>query len=162
MQTTLERPAVISPKAQAANVVRARKIYDQIHKLQAELASMNAVARPEVTLPELHDPKNGRIDAQRVADFMGVPLKRLAEGLGLNYKAVHRSPSAAGFQAALAPVKRALELLEFFFKEQETIRVWLNTPHPLFENKTSMEIILDGKAFAVARILGCARWGGGL
>lgn len=131
-------------------------------QLQAKLQALNAAEVPKVVLPELHDGKTGRIDAQAVAEFMGVPLKRLAEGLGLDYKAVHRNPSAAGFQTALQPVKRSLELLEFFFKEKATIRVWLNTPHPLFENQTSMAIIMEGKAFAVARILGCAWSGGGL
>lgn len=69
---------------------------------------------------------------------MGVPLKPLAEGLGLNYKAVHRNPSASAFQEALRPVKRSMEILEYFFGSKETIRVWLNTPHPLLENHTSL------------------------
>ena len=41
---------------------------------------------PRVVLSGLHDDGNGRIDAQKVAAFMGLPLKRLSEGLGLNYK----------------------------------------------------------------------------
>ncbi len=106
-----------------------------------------------VTLPELHDKATGRIDAQKLADFLGVPLKRLAESLGLNYKAVHRNPSAAGFQEALQPLKRILELLHEFFPNPESARVWLNTPHPDLEGKTAIQTILSGNAGAALIIL---------
>jgi hypothetical protein len=56
-------------------------------------------------------------------------------------------------------VKRSLELLHEFFGPKETIRIWLNTPHPALAGATSLETILEGKAFAVSRILGNA-WNG--
>ena len=150
MPTTPEKPD---------RLARALEIQDQIRKLQKELEQLGAVAAPQVILPELHDPKSGRIDAQRVAEFMGVPLKRLAEGLGLTYSAVHRNPSANGIQEALRPVKRSLEILHEFFGPKETIRIWLNTPHPDLDGTTALETIMEGKAFAVSRILGNA-WNG--
>ncbi|MEN9677291.1 MAG: hypothetical protein RIS76_3187 [Verrucomicrobiota bacterium] len=150
MVTTLQKPE---------SLTRALKIRDQIQKLQMELEQLGARSTPEVILPELHDPRNGRIDAQKVADFMGIPLKPLSEGLGLNYKAVHRNSSASGFQAALQPVKRSLEILQELFGAKETIRIWLNTPHPELNGATSLDTILDGKAFAVSRLLGNAHQG---
>src|SRR5687767_10603166 len=97
--------------------------------LQSEVAAMQEKlqallqrsSRLQVVLPELHNKSNGRIDAQRLADYMGIPLKRLAEGLDLNYKAVHRNPSAEAFQPALKPVKRSLEILQDFFHKPETV-----------------------------------------
>ena len=150
MVTTLQKPE---------SLTRALKIRDQIQKLQTELEQLGAHSTPEVILPELHDPRNGRIDAQKVADFMGIPLKPLSEGLGLNYKAVHRNSSASGFQVALQPVKRSLEILQELFGAKETIRIWLNTPHPELDGATSLDTILDGKALAVSRLLGNARQG---
>jgi hypothetical protein len=94
-----------------------------------------------------------------MADFMGVALKPFVEGLGLNYKAVHRSPAARGFQAALRPVKRSLELLHEFFGPAEAIRAWLNTPHPDLDGTTAIETILEGKPDAVGLILENA-WNG--
>ncbi len=162
MPKTIERPNKsvrdINVSTQQ-NLARAVKIAAQITKLQSQLAALNVGAEPKVTLPELHDKKTGRIDAQKVADFMGVPLKPLAEGLGLNYKAVHRNPSAGGFQEALQPVKRSMEILHEFFGPKETIRIWLNTPHPDLDGATSLDTILEGKAFAVSRVLGNA-WNG--
>jgi hypothetical protein len=106
-----------------------------------------------VTLPKLHDPESGRVDARQVADFIGVPLKPFAEGIGLNYKAVHRNPSAVAFQNALRPVKRSLEILTDFFAQPKLVRAWLNTSHPDLGGRTAIEVILDGKAVAVLRIL---------
>jgi hypothetical protein len=57
------------------------------------------------------------MDAQKMADFLGISLKRMAESLDLNYKAFHRNPSAATFQEALQPLKRILELLHEFFSQ---------------------------------------------
>jgi len=152
MPATLERPATKT---------RLDAIQAQIGELQRELQALRGAEPPRLILPELHA-ANGRIDAAKVADFMAVPLKRLSVGLGLNYKAVHRNPSSESFQEALKPVKRSLEILQEFFGPRQEIRAWLNTPHPLLDNRTSLATILDGKAFAVARILGCAWSGGGL
>lgn len=138
---------------------KALKIRGQIAKLEEELKALNVVEVPKVILPELHDAATGRIDAQKVADFMGVPLKQLSEGLGLYYKAVHRSPSASGFQQALRPVKRSLEILREFFGPAEAIRAWLNTPHPDLDGTTAMETILEGKADAAWTLLENA-WNG--
>lgn len=129
------------------------KIRGQILALQKKLAALTLTDAPNVTLPELHDEATGRIDTQKVADFMGVALKPLSEGLGLNYKAVHRSPAAAAFQPALRPVKRSLELLHGFIGKPEAIRVWLNTPHPDLDGTTALETILEGKAPAVQLVL---------
>jgi hypothetical protein len=151
-----EGTTAIGPQSQRT---RALKIRSRIAKLEEELKALKAVELPNVILPELHDPANGRIDAQKVAVFLGIPLKQLAEGLGLNYKAVHRNPSAASFQKALMSVKRSLEYLKQAFEKPEIIRAWLNTAHPMLEGQTSIELILRGKAFAIERLLGNA-WEG--
>jgi hypothetical protein len=107
----------------------------------------------QVTLPELHDEATGRIDTQKVAACMGVPLARLAEALQLNYEAIQRNPSAEAAQPALKPIKRSLEILHDFFHEPETVRVWLNTPHPDLDGRTALEMILASNPMAVLRIL---------
>ena len=135
------------------------KLRRKLMELQSELDTLRPREVPKVILPELHDRQSGRIDAAKVAEFMGVPLKQLAEGLGLNYKAVHRNPSASGFQEALRPVKRSLELLHEFFGPPEAIRIWLNTPHPDLAGATALDTILAGKADAVALVLENA-WNG--
>lgn len=149
MPATLERPVTAT---------RLNQIQEQIEGLQRELRALRGIPKPRQVLPELHA-ENGRIDAAKVADFMAVPLKRLSDGLRLNYKAVHRNPSSESFQEALQPVKRSLEILQDSFESTQVIRAWLNTPHPMLENQTALETILQGKAFAVERLLGNAAEG---
>lgn len=133
---------------------RAAELQSQVAAMQEQLQMLlRRAGGLQVILPELHNKANGRIDAQMLADYMGVPLKRLAEGLHLNYKAVHRNPSAEAFQSALKPVKRSVEILQDFFHKPETVRVWLNTSHPDLDGHTALEMILANNANAVLRIL---------
>ncbi|HEY2123246.1 MAG TPA: antitoxin Xre/MbcA/ParS toxin-binding domain-containing protein [Chthoniobacterales bacterium] len=128
------------------------ELQSRIAELQQQLQSILGSGGLRLILPDLHA-ENGRIDAQKVADYIGIPLKRLSDGIGLRYGSVHRNPSSESLQDALWPVKRTLELLYEFFGRRETIRVWLNTPHPDLGGKTALEIILENKAVAVQTIL---------
>jgi hypothetical protein len=133
---------------------RVAELKSQILAVQEQLEAMlRGAGGVQVILPELHDKATGRIDTQKVALYMGVPLKRLAEGLQLNYKAVHRNPSASALQSSLKPVKRSLEILHEFFNKPETVRIWLNTPHPDLDGSTALYMILANNANAVLRIL---------
>jgi hypothetical protein len=126
----------------------------QLLAVQEQLDTLlHGHGRLQVMLPELHDPANGRIDAGKLAVYLGVPLKRLAEGLALNYKAIHRNPAAEGLQSRLQPMKRCLEILHEFFGKPETVRVWLNTPHPDLDGRTALEMMLANHPAAVLRIL---------
>jgi hypothetical protein len=141
----LERPEILDQAAEMQSQITAMQ-----EKLQTLLRGAGGL---QVILPELHDKASGRIDAQKLADYMGLPLKRLAEGLQLNYKAIHRNPSAEACQPPLQPVKRAVEILHEFFHKPETVRVWLNTPHPDLDGHTALEMILANHTYAVLRIL---------
>ena len=126
----------------------------QITAMQEKLQTLlRGAGGLQVILPELHDKASGRIDAQKLADYMGLPLKRLTDGLQLNYKATHRNPSAEACQPPLQPVKRAVEILHEFFHKPETVRVWLNTPHPDLDGHTALEMTLANRTYAVLRIL---------
>jgi hypothetical protein len=103
---------------------RVTELQDRLFAVQEELkAILRGAGGLQVTLPELHDEATGRIDARMVANYMGVPLARLAEALQLNYKAIHRNPSAESARPPLKPVKRSLEILHEFFHKPETVRV---------------------------------------
>jgi hypothetical protein len=145
-RTLLERrPEILDQAAELQSQVSA--IQEKLHTI------LRGAGGLQVILPELHDDASGRIDAQKLADYMGVPLKRLAEGLHLNYKAIHRNPSAEAIQLPLKPVKRSLDILHEFFSKPETVRVWLNTSHPDLDGHTALEMILANNPIAVLRIL---------
>jgi len=141
----LEQPEILE---------RAAELQSQVAVMQEKLQNLlRGAGGLQVILPELHDNASGRIDAQKLAVYLGVPLKRLADGLHLNYKAIHRNPSADAFQAALKPVKRAAEILHEFFNKPEVVRVWLNTSHPDLDGHTALEMMLANNTLAVLRVL---------
>ena len=141
----IERPEILE---------RAAELQSQVAAMQEKLQTiLRGAGGLHVILPELHDDASGRIDAQKLATYLGVPLKRLAEGLQLNYKSIHRNPSSEAFQSALRPVKRSAEILQDFFQKPETVRVWLNTSHPDLNGHTALEMILANNTGAVLRIL---------
>ena len=145
--------SVVSEKSPNIQV-RVAELKRQVTAVQEQLQTLlRGTKGLQVILPGLHDEASGRIDAHKVALYLGVPLKRLAEGLRLNYKAIHRNPSAEACQPPLKPVKRALEILHEFFNKSETVRVWLNTPHPDLDGRTALEMILANNPNAVLRIL---------
>jgi len=106
-----------------------------------------------VTLQELHDQGTGRLDAKRIADYLGVPLKELARALGVKYTTAHKTPHSAALQDGLRPVKRCLEILASMIGDQATVRAWLNSPHPDLGMRTPIEVILNGRVGALSTIL---------
>jgi len=115
--------------------------------------SMNRTPSLRIALPELHAPETGRIDAERIAEYLGVPLSKLSEALGVNYSTLHKTPSAPSLQEALSPIKRSLDILSDVFRDRSTIRVWLNSPHPDLGRRTPLQVILEGRSIAVETIL---------
>jgi len=109
--------------------------------------------RLSVPLAELHQPTTGRLDAEKIADYLGVPLSKLSPALGANYTAIHKTPAAAALQEGLTPIKRSLEILSDLIGNPATVRAWLNREHPDLGMRTPISVILDGQAEALRTIL---------
>jgi CheY-like chemotaxis protein/uncharacterized protein (DUF2384 family) len=110
-------------------------------------------AKLEVVLAQLHDPDSGRVDATRVADYVGVPLAKLAPALGVKYRTLFKTPSAESVQESLHPIKRALTILNDVVGDQQTVRAWLNSPHVDLGMRTPIQVILEGHVDALLRLL---------
>ena len=65
--------------------------------------SEGGVAVATVGLEELHDPESGRLDARRIAEYLDIPLRALADALGKKYTTVHKTPAAPSLQPDLRP-----------------------------------------------------------
>lgn len=112
-----------------------------------------------VPLPQLRNAASGRIDAERVAGYLRVPLRRLADAMGVNYAGLHKTPDAPRVQAWLHPVVRVLELADAAFGSEERVRMWLNRPLHELEDESPLSVILEGEAGAVETLLENARSG---
>ncbi len=101
----------------------------------------------------LHDAATGRLDASRIAGFMGLPLKALAQGIGRPYRTVHKTPHAPSLQPELRPLRRSLELLLDMLGTREAVLAWLNTPSPDFSGQTPLDLIKAGDTESVRAFL---------
>lgn len=107
----------------------------------------------ELPLPELRNEQSGRIDAQRVADYLAIPLRRLAEAMSIGYAGLHKTPDSTRVQGPLSPIVRVLELANRAFGDAEPVRKWLNRPLHELEDESPLAVILAGEADAVETLL---------
>lgn len=112
-----------------------------------------------VPLPELRNVRSGRIDARRVAEYLGVSLRQIADAIQLPYGRVHKTPDAARLQDAVAPIARVLELADAAFGSREAVLMWLNRPLDELENDPPLSVMLAGEAGAVETLIENARAG---
>jgi CheY-like chemotaxis protein len=106
----------------------------------------------EVPLSDLHGP-TGQLDAAAVANYLSIPLAKLAAALGMNYTTLHKTPDSAAVQPSLATIKRILVILSEMLGKRETVLAWLNSPHPDLGNRTPISVVLKGHASAVVSLL---------
>jgi hypothetical protein len=106
-----------------------------------------------VSLPELYSPDSGRLDAQRIADYLNIPLAQLAGALGKRYQTLYKTPAGASVQEKLFPIKRSLDILSDVIGDRATVLAWLNSPHQDLGMRTPLQVILEGRADAVEGML---------
>jgi len=140
--------------------VNKKELIARVQRASAARAEVRGMARGTggrtplgVTLQELHDRETGRIDAKKTADFLGVPLAKLAETLEVNYQTVYKTPAAPALQKNLRPIKRSLELISGVTRNRADALAWLNNAHPDLGGQTPMDIILGGRAGAIVTML---------
>lgn len=124
-----------------------------IYRVRAPLSHTGPVGSG---LLDLHDPATGRLDAQRMADYLSVPLKLLSGAFGKNYSTVHKTPASLALQPALRPIERSLVILEDLLGDRVAALVWLNRSHPDLGRRTPLEVILEGHAQVVEDMLDAA------
>lgn len=105
------------------------------------------------TAPELHNPRSGRLDARRVADFFGMAPARLAKILGRSPQALHKTPDAESLQKHLAVFARIATSLLSAFEGKEQARIWLNSPNPDLDETCPIELVEKKKPDVVAELL---------
>lgn len=140
--------------AQALTRVRARA---SSHPTRAQrnrpLAGVLDIATPKLRAP------SGRLDAQRIADRLGVSLRQLAPIAGVTHQALSATPDSKRAQPGLDAIARALGTLDTLLPESSA-RAWLNAPHSMLNGDTPLQALLGGRAERVASMLGVAVEGG--
>ncbi len=120
-----------------------------------EFATRTMAPFPSVSrvLPELHDPQSGRLDAKRIAAFLGMTSAALAKQVGVSSQALNKTPDAPSLQPKLAPFHFvALALLDMV-GTPEAARAWLNVPSDEFDGDTPLHLLRNGEVEVVAGLL---------
>ena len=108
------------------------------------------------TIQALHDPETGRLDAVRVAHYLHESLAFMATALRRNYSTVAKTPAAMPLQERLRDFKRIIEVLEHVLGSAESMRIWMNTPHPDLDDETPRDVIASGKVAVVRGMIDSA------
>lgn len=105
---------------------------------------------------ELHDPATGRLDAARIASFLGAPLSSFAKFSDVSVAGLHKSPRSISVQPHLIPIARSLAILTQLLSTKESVLAWMNSPHPDLGGQTPLQLVLEGKAQIVTDLLEAA------
>lgn len=110
----------------------------------------------QLEAPELQD-ESGRLDAQRIAAFLDVPLKTLVTKLAdeRSYKAVFKTPNGMTAQKILQPVFNIVAILRRRFDgDRPAILRWLRTPRPELRGQAPLDVMLKpGQIRAVTALV---------
>ncbi len=109
-------------------------------------------ARAKV-LPDLHDPQSGRLDAKRIAVFLGMTSASLARQLGTSPQALAKTPDASSLQPRLAPFHFVAVSLLDLVGTPEAARAWLNVPSDEFDGDTPLHLLQNGEVEVVTGLL---------
>lgn len=103
--------------------------------------------------------ENGRLSAARIADALGVPLKRLAEALKVGYTTVQKTSDSASLQARLAPFANVLAVLNSVFHgDPQRVRAWLVAEHDHLGGKPPQQVMLTPGGVAGVEQLVYGAW----
>lgn len=104
----------------------------------------------EHVIAEFHDPRSGRLDAQRIADVLELPLAALAKGLGVTRAALARRPTAAAAQPGLRQLESGWAGLRRVLGDDHAIRAWLHAARPELEGHAPIDLLRAGSVRALA------------
>jgi hypothetical protein len=106
--------------------------------------------------PRLRDPGTGRLDANRIADLLGISRTDIARICGVSEKSLDQTPADSAIQAKLQPLEGVAYALLWCGGSMAKLHVWLNRPNrdlPMVNGKrpSPLDLILSGHAELVAR-----------
>lgn len=159
----LSRPGVdfVSDRASGAELQsRMQRLLEPIDRSVQRPGRFNRAKKPECgepaesaplmrgLMPILHNPKSGRLDAKRIADWFGLPLTALAQALGRQYAAVHKTPDAPALQEDLHLYLQIASDLQYLAGSYEGAQVWLGAKIPDFEDHVPRDLLTEGQGAA--------------
>lgn len=103
-------------------------------------------ALPRHLTPALEDAlsENGRYNARKIAAFMDVSLRELADITHRDVSVLSRNPDGDGIQANLRPLVTILDLISKTGGSAGAVRKWLRSPIPGLGYRVPLQMIKEG------------------
>lgn len=113
---------------------------------ESERAELRDLDFPLPYLVEkLHDPSTGRLDATRVASFLGVNLAELSRALGTEGTAVYKTPASRTLQERLRSLESIASGLVRLLGSETRVRMWMHSANPALDKHAPIELLKMGK-----------------
>lgn len=92
--------------------------------------------------PGIFNSQAGRLDSERVAQFLHLRARDMAEITGHSERYVRENPDAPSFQPQLTKVGFIVGgLLELTGGDKEQMLIWLHAPHPVLDNDAPLDLL---------------------
>jgi hypothetical protein len=101
----------------------------------------------------LHDPESGRLDAKRISDLFGIPLRQLAALMEKKPQTVAKTPDSQALQRELRVFERIAAALASLIGSPEGLRIWMNAGNPQLNGMSPTELVLGGRGQVVTDLL---------
>ena len=104
----------------------------------------------------LRDPGTRRLDANRIADLLGISRPDIARLCGVSEQSINQTPTGSAIQAKLQPLEDVAHALLWCGGNTAKLHAWLNHPSSDFpsvncQKPSPLDLILSGHAELVAR-----------
>lgn len=104
-------------------------------------------------LPETRNIQNGKLDAQRIAQTLGLTTGELAQLLRRDANELSRHPSSDGLQELLQGLTELAVQLRDGVGSLEVRWLWLRAPNPVLGGQAPVQYLLKGDVQAVQKLL---------
>lgn len=122
----------------------------------APAATLTSPADPLDLGARIRNPTTGRLDANLIADLLGISRADIARLCGVSKQSINRAPASSAIQAKLQPLEDVAQSLLWCGGSEVKLRAWLNRPNRDFpevngQKPSPLDLILRGYAELVAQ-----------
>ena len=102
-----------------------------------------------IATPSAHSRESGRYDAKAIAQLLGLSVSDVAKIIRERPDSVRRRPDARSYQTGLGDLARLIGWLGRVFKDNATMRMWLNASNDELGGRSPLSVMLAGKLAVV-------------
>ncbi len=104
-------------------------------------------------LTPARNPQNGRLDARRLGDFLGLNVTEIARILQRDPSGLRKRPDSDALQASMTEIEQLAVRVRQLTGDEGYTRMWFHTPNPALSGRTPLKLLEDGAAADLRALL---------